>query len=182
MDFQPMGVSLLLQLGVNAPIMRQSFGGNRYSTDAISGRLGDRLLGVLLPCCYTFYRRLGVCFQHLHMYSTCTWGRGLLSSSGDPFSDGGCDPGQRSAAGGCTFPEHSQTFPPRSCDISCFCTAHSFILTHGSNKRLNIASVSDKGVSTPTLKSCDRRIFLSRVTDFSIFEKLSELKGTRVIL
>lgn len=44
------------------------------------------------------------------------------------------------------FPEHSQAFPPQSCDISCFYSiAHSFILTHVSNKRLNIASIAGKG-------------------------------------
>lgn len=39
--------------------------------------------------------------------------------------------------GRCLLPEHSQTFPPQRCNISCFYhVLHSFILTHLPDKRL----------------------------------------------
>lgn len=73
------------------------------------------------------------------------------------------------------FPEHSQAFPPQSCNISCFCSiVHSFILTHDSNKRLNIASITDKGFQHQLRKTVICEYF---VTDVSILCSRLEIIG-----
>lgn len=111
-------------------------------------RLLDALLHLQSEVTYC-YRVITTSLTHcrlmsgFHLHARCRPRLKCVRSA----RDHGCAPGQSSAAGGCRFPAHSQTFPPQSFDISCLhYIAHSFILTHDSNKRLNTGSIPDKGL------------------------------------